>query len=89
MESRNVQLSHVWRERLDRFSRSCLSIAEFCRRHQRKKRKKGDSHQIWVFWEESTAIVFLGLTRALFVDSSPTAFRVRNSVDHHSAGIHD
>jgi transposase-like protein len=34
MESRNVQLSHVWRERLDRFSRSGLSIAEFCRRHQ-------------------------------------------------------
>jgi hypothetical protein len=34
MESRNVQLSHMWRERLDRFSRSGLSIAEFCRRHQ-------------------------------------------------------
>jgi transposase-like protein len=34
METRKVQLSHVWRERLDRFSRSGLSIAEFCRRHQ-------------------------------------------------------
>jgi transposase-like protein len=34
MESRKVQLSHVWLERLERFSRSGLSIAEFCRRHQ-------------------------------------------------------
>jgi hypothetical protein len=33
MESRNVQLSLVWLvwlERLERFSRSGLSIAEFC-----------------------------------------------------------
>jgi hypothetical protein len=34
MESGKVRLCRVWRERLDRFSRSGLSIAEFCRRHQ-------------------------------------------------------